>query len=140
MALCCEEKMRWDYGPQKAPEDKEGFVYRITERSTGKIYVGIKKFWATKKLKPLKGKKNKRHRRVESDWRTYNSSNKELQMKIKANPSNYSKEIWMCCDSVTNMKAMEAYIQLDYYLSGKWDTLFNEVINLRLRIRKGCGK
>jgi len=113
-----------------------GYVYVITELSTGKKYIGIKKFWKTVKLKALKGRVNKRHKIKESDWRTYNSSNKELQEKIKNNPVGYKKRIVHCCKSVTDMKAHETYLQLTYYFNNKWDELFNEVINLRLRIRK----
>ena len=113
-----------------------GFVYCITEIDTNMKYIGIKKFWKTVKLKPLKGKKRKRKKIVETDWKTYNSSNKILQQKLENNPDNYSKEIIECCTTITRMKALEAYMQLDYYFNGNWNKLYNEVINLRLRIRK----
>lgn len=113
-----------------------GFVYVIAEKTTDLSYIGIKKYWKTIKYKPLKGKKNKRHKLVESDWKTYNSSNKILSEKIEKNPSNYEKYIIKSCVSVTEMKAIEAYMQLEYYISGNWDQLYNECINLRIRIRK----
>jgi len=128
--------------------DSVGFVYKIIELDTGKYYVGIKKFYENRTLKPLKGrskvekerraklKGNKRHKKVESDWKTYNSSNKELQEKIKNNPDNYRKIILRLCDSVSSMKAYEAYYQLYEYLYGNWENLYNEMINLRLRLRK----
>jgi len=114
-----------------------GMVYMITEKSTGMIYIGIKKFKKKVTLPPLKGRKNKRHKLVESDWRTYNSSNKELAKKIEKNPKNYDKKVIRCCETVTEMKAVECFYQLEYYMSGNWDLLINEVINLRLRVRKG---
>ena len=113
-----------------------GFVYEILEKDTGKKYIGIKRFWKTVKKPPLKGKKNKRHVRVESDWRTYNSSNMELAGKIEENPENYERIILRLCESVSELKAYEAWYQLEYYVSGRWNELYNEVINLRLRIRK----
>ena len=129
------EIKRWNNAPRYYG-DYVGFVYEIYEISTGMKYVGIKKFWKKVKYKPLKGKKNKRHRIIESDWKTYCTSNKKLQEKMKNNPKDYHKTILKCCDSVTRMKAYEAYIQLNYYFRGDWDELYNEMINLRLRIRK----
>lgn len=125
-----------------------GFVYKITEKDTGKKYFGIKKIYTIKKLPPLKGrtkkekqrraklKGNKRHVKKETDWKTYNSSNKELQVKLSENPENYIKEILVSCKTVTDMKAYEAYLQLEEYLFGDWNSVYNECINLRLRIRK----
>lgn len=114
----------------------QGFVYQIKELDTGKIYIGQKSVWYDKKLKPLKGKKNMRHFTVETDWKEYNSSNKVLQEKIKKNPDNYEKTIVAHCPTLTNLKATEAYLQLKEYLFGNWNSLYNEMINLRLRIRK----
>ena len=118
-------------------KNRVGFVYEIVERDTGKKYIGIKRFWKTVKLKPLKGRKNKRHKVVETDWKIYNSSSKIMQEKIAKNPDNYLRVIKYTCKTVSELKATEAYLQLVYYISGEWDTLYNEVINLRLRIRKG---
>jgi len=127
--------MKWINSPKITPEEKVGFVYQITELSTNKKYIGIKKFWKTTKYKPVK-RKTKKHTIKESDWREYNSSSKELQAKILLNPNDYKKEILKLCDTITEMKIHEAYIQLDYYISGNWNQLYNEMINLRVRIRK----
>jgi hypothetical protein len=40
------------------------------------------------------------------------------------------------CGSVSEMKAHEAYFQLQNYVNGDFDKLYNEIINLRLRVRK----
>ena len=147
--------MTWKNAPKTAPKDKVGFVYEITELDTGLKYIGIKKFWKIEKKKPTKylmkaGKyvKDKKGKRIlntrknkictkkESNWRDYNSSNPILSEKIPKNPSNYKKTILRICSSITELKLHEAYIQLDYYISGNWDMLYNEVINLRLRARK----
>jgi len=130
--------MAWINASEKTPE-KHGFVYMIREKNTGMSYVGIKRFWKKKTLQPLKGRKNKRHSLVESDWRTYNTSSKLMQDKILKKPSNYFKEIICYCDSQTELKCREAGFQLEYYMRGDWDMLYNEVINLRVRIRKNNG-
>lgn len=117
-------------------DNYEGFVYRIEELDTGMFYYGIKKFWKIVKYPPLKGRKNKRHKKKETDWKTYKTSSPIMQKKLEDNPDNYYCEIIRLCDSVTDMKAYEAYYQLEMYVEGKWDRLYNEVINLRLRIRE----
>jgi len=113
-----------------------GFVYQILEKDTGKSYIGYKKFWKKVTKQPLKGRKNKRHSKVESDWRTYNSSSKLLQEKIKDNPENYTKTILRLCKSVTELKMWETYLISKYYIEGRWTEIFNECVNIRLRIRK----
>lgn len=135
-------------------EKYEGFVYRITSND-GKIYYGIKKFWKVVKKNPTKFKLNpdggyfkdkkgkrvlntrttKKHSRVESDWKTYLTSSSLLQKELVENRSFYYCEIIRLCESVTEMKAHEAYLQLTHYVNGDWDRLLNECVNLRLRIR-----
>ena len=60
-----------------------GFVYRITNVSTGKKYIGRKYFWS--KRKPRNSSGNGRPRRVttESDWKKYYGSCPELKADIK---------------------------------------------------------
>lgn len=129
--------MDWDVVPKiNVLKRPVGFVYKIFEIDTTKFYYGIKKFYHIKKLKPLKGMKNKRHNVVETDWRTYNTSSSIMKEKLKNNRNNYIKEIVKVCDSITEMKAFEAYLQLQEYLFGDWNKCYNEMINLRVRIRK----
>tara|TARA_R100000231_G_scaffold880_2_gene1604 strand:+ start:147 stop:599 length:453 start_codon:yes stop_codon:yes gene_type:complete len=56
-----------------------GFVYRITNRNSGKTYIGRKYF--TQNRKPKSGK-GKRRVRSESDWKRYYGSSKELKQDI----------------------------------------------------------
>jgi len=127
--------MKWINSPKDISKFI-GFVYEIYELDTGKRYIGIKKFFKTIKRKPLKGKKNRRISIIESDWKTYNTSSKIMQDKLKNNPQNYTKEILICCESLTDMKVWETLLQLNYYVIGEWDLLYNEMVNIRLRIRK----
>jgi hypothetical protein len=122
--------------PPDSIEGYQGFVYEIHELSTGKKYIGKKNFWKTIKRKPLKGKKRRRRAVIETDWKVYNSSNEELKYKIANNPSNYVKRILWLCESKMDMALREAYAQLEAYFRGDWNQYYNEVINLRLRVRK----
>src|SRR6478736_9475066 len=75
----------WANLPQDfRPEDWAGFTYLITEISSGRMYIGKKIFWSKRRLK-VKGKSRRKRVVLESDWRTYKSSNKELQALIKKN-------------------------------------------------------
>src|SRR5210317_62289 len=56
---------------QDTPDEYQGFVYCITELSTGKKYIGKKFFWRPKTLPITKTRKRRVRTRVESDWRTY---------------------------------------------------------------------
>ena len=77
--------MQWTYEGKTIdtiPDEYEGFVYLITNLTTGQKYVGKKlaKFKTTKP--PLKGKKNKRRGYKESDWRDYWGSSDRLQADV----------------------------------------------------------
>lgn len=122
-----------DYKPSN---ETIGFVYQIREISSNRVYYGIKKFWKRIRRKPLKGKKRHRIDYVESDWRYYKTSSPLLQLKLTENPDNYVCSIIRTCDSVADMKAYEAYLQLTHYFEKDPSTMFNEVVNLRLRLRK----
>lgn len=127
--------MTWE----NIPEDITPYVgmfYEVQELDTGMIYLGIKRYWKKVRMKPLKGKKRKRIKMMESDWKTYNTSSKIMQEKLIKNPGNYRKIIKKNCLSITELKCEEAYEQLHCYLSGNWHMLYNQVIHLRVRIRK----
>ena len=64
-------------------EDNVGFVYLIMNSTNGKKYIGKKQMKSVKKLKPLKGRKNKRHFDIETDWKTYTSSSNDLNVDIE---------------------------------------------------------
>lgn len=116
-------------------EKYQGFCYQIIEKDTGMSYVGKKNLWKTVKLKPLKGKKNKRHKKVETDWKKYTSSSPIMQEKIAKNPENYEFKLIELCETKQKLALLEAYIQMTYYFAGDWNQLYNEVIHLRMRIR-----
>jgi len=85
--------MKWKYWDILTSEDNYGFVYKITNLTDGKFYVGKKVFWNNKKHKLTKkqlaeqtgpGRKSSHEIiRTESDWKTYWGSNKQLLADIK---------------------------------------------------------
>lgn len=85
--------MKWKYWDVINPEDNFGFVYKITNLTDGKFYIGKKVFWNNKKHKLTKkqlaeqtgpGRKPTFEViKTESDWQTYWGSNKQLLADIK---------------------------------------------------------
>ena len=68
----------WDFDP----EEWVGFVYRICDVDTGKEYIGKKFFFSTNRKK-VKGRKNRKVVRKQSDWKSYTGSSKELNAEIE---------------------------------------------------------
>ncbi len=65
-----------------------GFVYKITNKLTGKAYIGRKYFYKSVK------KKGKRRIYIESDWKDYYSSCDELKQDVnKFGKENFLREI-----------------------------------------------
>lgn len=109
-----------------------GFVYLITNLTNNKKYIGCKMLQKVIKRKPLKGKKNKRHETVESDWKTYTSSSNELNKDIESlGKENFKFEIIDFAYSKSHLKYLEAKYQFDndVLLSESW---YNGIINLRV--------
>jgi hypothetical protein len=94
--------------------DFYGFVYRITNLVTGYDYVGRKYFKTIRKLKPLIGRKNKRHKTKETDWQEYWGSSNRLTEDIEAlGKENFKREIICLCKTRGETNYMEAKIQFD---------------------------
>ena len=118
----------------ETPEDYQGFVYIITELDSGKKYLGKKNFWRPKVL-PKNSKRSRRMRtRVESDWRGYYGSSKELQVLVEQRGGdNYKREIIRLCRTKGEMSYYEAKAQFDndVLLSDEW---FNNFIGCKLSL------
>jgi len=119
----------------ETPKDFQGFVYIITELDTNKKYIGKKNFWRPKVL-PKNSKRTRRIRtKVESDWREYYGSNKELQLLIEQRGQNrYKREIVRLCRTKGEMSYYEAKMQFDndVLLS---DEYYNEFIGCKIHSR-----
>jgi hypothetical protein len=116
----------------ETPEEYQGFVYLITEVDTGKKYIGKKNFWRPKVL-PKNSKRNRRVRtRVESDWRDYYGSNKEVQLLVEEKgKDNYNRQILHLCKTKGEMSYYEAKLQFDndVLLSNEY---YNEFIGCKI--------
>ena len=119
----------------ETPEEYQGFVYLITELDTGKKYIGKKNFWRPKVL-PKNSKRNRRVRtRVESDWRKYFGSNKEVQALVESNGiENYKREILRLCKTKGEMSYYEAKLQFDHDVLLR-DDYYNEFIGCKIHSR-----
>jgi hypothetical protein len=112
------------------PEDCVGFVYVITNLTTGRKYIGKKlaKFSKTTykivKLKNGKKRRKKIKGKIDSDWQTYYGSSPELSRDIELlGPDNFRREILYHCRSKSECSYIEAREQFarrvlesdDYY-------------------------
>jgi hypothetical protein len=117
------------------PEEYQGFVYLITELDTDKKYIGKKNFWRPKIL-PKNSKRTRRIKtRVESDWRGYYGSNKELQLLVEQRgPSGYKREILRLCRTKGEMSYYEAKLQFENDVLIR-DDYYNSFIGCKIHSR-----
>jgi len=127
--------MQWTYRGQSIdtiPEEYEGFVYLITNTTTGRKYIGKKlaKFKTTKP--PLKGRKNKRRGHKESDWQEYWGSSDALIADVnQLGPEKFTREVLYFCRSRAEMSYIEAREQFDRRVL-ETDDYYNGIINCRV--------
>lgn len=120
---------------EETPEDYQGFVYMITEKNTGKKYIGKKFFWKPKVLPVTKTRKRRVRTRVESDWRKYYGSNKNLQTLIESEGTdNYSREILRLCKTKGECSYYEAKLQFQYDVLLS-DEYYNEFIGCKIHAK-----
>ena len=113
-----------------------GFIYKITNVTNDKKYIGKKQCQSVKKRPPLKGRKNKRHEIVETDWKTYTSSSNELNKDLDCiGIDKFKFEILRWCDSKWELSYYEAKLQFEEEVLLK-DDYYNGIINLRIGKRR----
>lgn len=89
--------------------DHIGFVYLITEKETGKKYIGKKILFNKVSKPPLKGKKKRRISVKYSDWQTYYGSSKELCDLVEAQgKDSFTRVILHLCKSKGEMSYRES--------------------------------
>ena len=109
-----------------------GYIYIITNIKTGRSYVGKKFFRFKRTRKPLKGRKNKRHYLVESDWKSYYSSSNELLKDIKEyGESNFKREVLKLCKTPWECSYYELVEQIEREVLFREDS-YNGIIQVRL--------
>lgn len=113
-------------------ENVFGFIYEITNNVTNKKYIGKKQCFNRLKRKPLKGNKRNRISNIESDWKKYTSSSKDLNLDIeKYGKDNFTFKILKTCDSKWSLAYYEIKEQLDRNVLLR-DDYYNGIINVRI--------
>ena len=119
--------MHWTYQGKEItniPEDVVGFVYLITNTTNGRMYIGKKLAKFKRSRPPLKGRKNKRRYKVNSDWQDYYGSSDDLTIDVnKLGKEKFTREILFYCYSKAELSYVEAREQFarkvlesdDYY-------------------------
>lgn len=117
----------------ETPEEYQGFVYVITELDTGMKYIGKKFFWSPKTLPITKTRKRRVKTRVESDWRDYYGSSKEVQLLVEQKGScNFKREILKLCKTKGECSYYEAKLQFEYDVLLKPDEYYNSFIGCKI--------
>ena len=121
-------------GVNEMPSGCIGFLYKITDKSNNKFYVGIKQVSKKIRRKPLKGKTRARISTGESDWRNYCSSSGEISESIEANEAGYIFDILGLYNTKTDLKYAEAsYLIKNDCLMNK--NCYNLMFNYRLNFK-----
>ena len=123
-----------------------GFIYLITNDETGQRYIGQKRFHKPKTLPITKTRKRRVKTIVESDWRTYYSSNTLLnEMVAEGHTGSLTREILRFGYSKGDLSYLETVEQIEKGVLFD-PTYLNGIINCRIhqkhiskRLRKELG-
>jgi hypothetical protein len=122
---------RFNDGGYVTPESIEGykaFVYIIIDNKTGKSYIGKKLLNSTNRVK-VKGRKNRKVKITESNWRKYWGSNKELVEDVaKLGEGRFSRIIIKLCKNKGEASYWECRTQFAYDVLLHQDRFYNRHI------------
>ena len=111
-------------------ENHVGFVYMIYNKTDDRSYIG-KKLLKFRKTKQVKGKKKKIL--VDSDWRVYWGSNKNLQEDVKElGEKHFERRILRICKTKGECNYWEAKLQFHYGVLENSATWYNDHIMVRV--------
>lgn len=108
--------------------DNIGFVYIITNIHNGKRYIGKKNFFSNRTLPPLKGKKRKRKKKIESNWKDYYGSSEELKLLVENDKKHFNREILHLCKSKGEMSYIEMKEQITRDVLLKPEEYYNSFV------------
>lgn len=110
----------------EVPENIIGFVYIITNTITGRQYIG-KKLFSFSRRKSVRGRRKRV--RVESDWREYYGSNKELLHDVATHgPGSFQRTILHLCSNKGQCNYLEAKLQFQHGVLENPTKWYNEWI------------
>ena len=124
----------WKYKGEEFKEEQieknVAFVYIITNKVSGKRYIG-KKLFKFKKVSTSKGKKKRSL--IDSDWKDYWSSSEELKSDVKSlGEENFTREILHLCVNKGTASYLEAREQMDRRVLEKPNEYYNGIMNMRV--------
>lgn len=105
---------------EEAEENQFGFIYCISNKIDGKVYIGKKQFtFRKKKVLSKKARIGTRKRvevsRVSSNWQNYWGSSKSLLEDIaKLGKHNFERTILKFCKNKSELSYWEVYYQIQY--------------------------
>lgn len=127
----------WHYNDKEFTSDmldesQIGFVYEILDKETNMKYIGKKLVKTTRKLPPLKGKKRRRIKLIETDWQTYYGSSEEVKSLVEEHGTErFHRKILHICNTKGEMSYMEVkeMILRDALIS---DEYYNGIIQCKI--------
>lgn len=128
--------MTWLYNNKIVDEDiltnYIGFVYCITNNLNKRKYIG-KKLLKFKRTKTIKGKK--KSILIDSDWKTYYGSNKELIKDVlETNKKHFTRVILLLCKTKSICSYYEGKLQM-YFDCILTDAYYNSWVQLKVSDR-----
>jgi len=109
-----------------------GFIYEITERESGKKYIG-KKMLVKRTKRKVKSKNGVSRNKIvwkESDWRGYYGSSPTLMERVSSGKYKYDREILLFCNGKADLMYYETKYQMDKNVIFD-DNYYNQMLHIR---------